>query len=198
MKQIITALFLLQFSIIFSQENLFLPEGIYQTFDDFKNRKVIKIQKPLNIKNKFASTFYTLKDSSGTKIKTNYFGIVQNDTIFIRVNDIQEQLKSNKKVFFASKEFDYIPAKLQNTKELYFEVTNVSKSWKYIRIGVGFFKGIIFNFDTNDFNIFMEQADVENFLKQKNRDDLLKKLSKKKKLDMIEVDKIMKLYFNVE
>ncbi len=182
----------------FSQNSTILPQGVYKTYDDFINKKATKLNKPFIIKNKFGSAIYILKDSLQSKVKDNYFAVVQNDSILIRVNALQERFKNNKKVFFASKDFDYNLALFNNDSKIYLEQGNVSKSWKYIRVGYGYFKGIIFDFDTSNFNIFMKYKDIQSYLTSINRLDLLEYITEKKVLDITEIRKSMIKYFGVK
>ncbi len=197
MKKIILILTLLNTFLSFSQNSTILPQGIYKTYNDFMNKKVIKYNEPFNIKMPFGAFYYSLKDSTNTKLKTPYFAIVQNDSILVRVKDLKERFKSNKDVIIKSGEFEYNLALYNNSNEIYFEQIVCSKSAKYIGFNIGYPKGVVFNLSTNRSYIFMEYDDVKSYLKSIGKINLLEHLTPKKKIDAREVAKLIKMHLEI-
>ncbi len=162
------------------------------------NKKVTKYNKPFNIKMPFGAFYYSLKDSTNTKLKTPYFAIVQNDSILVRVKDLKERFKSNKDVIIKSTDYEYNLALYNSNDEIYLEQIVCSKSAKYIGFNIGYPKGIVFNLTTNKSYIFMEYNDVESYLNSIGKIDLLAHLRKKRKIDAREVAKIFRKHLEVQ
>ncbi len=179
--------------LLTNAQNSCLPSGGYLNYKEFVNKKPSQRLQNYQIKNRLGSITYILKDNSGEKEK-KYFAVVQNDSLLIRAKEVEKLLNYNKRVVFANKKIDYILATQYNETEIYLEVINVTRSYKYIGTGIGRYRGMIYNFKTSKFYMFFNREELSSYLKQNNRNDLTKLLPKKNKLEVLEVRKIMSEY----
>ncbi len=197
-KTLLIIIFSFSLNILFSQNELRLQDGLYYTYEDFlKKSPSKKIEAPLKIKNRLGSASYTLRDEFGKKI-TEYFAVVQNDSILLSAKAVEKKLSSNKKVIFKNKKTDYFLSLGSNLEELYFRQYNNSKSSKYIGFGTATPTSIVFSYKFSKFYIFIERLELVSYLNENNRTDLIQLLSKKRKLNFREAINVMENFLELK
>ncbi|WP_299056912.1 hypothetical protein [uncultured Polaribacter sp.] len=200
MKNILNILFCVLSLIGYSQENesLFLKNGIYKTFFDFKSKianSEIEFSKS-QLKNNLSPAFQ-LRYKNGKRVK-NIFCVSNGKELFVRGKGIKKNFKEKKRGKIVIDPNDYLLAYLQNNKFLYFEHFFMSTGSAFLPIGKMYMRGIIYDSTIEKFIIFKYGTDVKEFL-NRNKISLLKKYNlTKEKIALEIVREIMLEIFNKE
>ena len=197
-KYIFVYLILFPLTLAYCQNEVKLKNGYYKTFEDFiKKSPSSNIDEPLHIKNRLGSASFTLRNRNKEKID-DYFAVVQNDSILLKAKEVQKKLSYNKKIIFADKKTDYFLAIGSNINELYFRQYNNSKSYKYIGFAIATPISIIFDFQSIKFLAIISKPELIDFLEKRDRQELKKLLSDKKKLKFKDAINVMEKYFDIK
>ena len=200
MKNILSILFCILSLIGYSQENekLFLKNGIYKTFSDFKSKTAnseIEFKKS-QLKNNLSPAFQ-LRYKSGKRIK-NIFCVSNGKELFVRGKGIKKNFKEKNRGKIVVDPNDYLLAYLQNSKFLYFEHFFMSTGSAFLPVGKMYMRGIIYDSTIEKFIIFKYGTDIKEFL-DRNKISLFKKYNlTKEKIDLEIVRKIMLEIFEKE
>ena len=198
LKYIFAYLIFFSFTLAYSQSELKLKNGYYKTFEDFiRKSPSSNINEPLQIKNRLGYPSFTLRNRNKEKVD-DYFAVVQNDSILLKAKEVQKKLSYNKKVIFSDKKTDYLLVIGSNINELYFRQYNNSKSYKYIGFAIATPISVVFDFQSIKFLAIISKPELIDFLEKRERQELKKLLSDKKKLKFQDAIKVMEKYFNIE
>jgi hypothetical protein len=200
MKNILSILFCLLSLIVYSQEKekLFLKNGIYKTFSDFKSKVAnseIEFTKS-QLKNNLSPSFQ-LRYKNGKRIK-KIFCVSNGKELFVRGKGIKKNFKEKKRGKIVIDPNDYLLAYLQNNKFLYFEHFFMSTGSAFLPISKMHMRGIIYDSTIEKFIILKYGTDVKEFLKR-NKPSLSEKFNlSKDKIQLEIVRQIMLDFFRTD
>ena len=197
MIRILISVLILNITFVYGQNQSY-PTGVYNTFEDFRNKKPSSIENFTVKENKnIINNTFQIKNEQGKKFK-EAFALSDGEKLYIHSFSMRDR--------FSNIEFDrpntikkdYSLAELINDKYIYFENYFQSKGVSNWGIGKVYLSGIIYDIEEGTFTALNSFDDLNSFLKRENLKPIKKTDLQNDKLEITDTRKIMVQIFELE
>ena len=199
MKRILFIVLLINTFLVQGQkENQVYPSGIYNTFEDFKQKEPSSKETFSTKENRnIINNTFRIKDSNGKKIK-DAFALSDGQKLYVRTTSMEERFTNSEFDKPNTDKKDYSLANLINEKYVYFENYFQSKGVSNWGIGKVYLSGIIYNIEKGTFTALNSIDHLNSFLETENLDLVEKKDLQKEKFQITDTRKVMAQLFELE